>query len=149
MNTIQQYDDKAELRQLIADWSAAVSARDLDGTMAAYTPDTVLFDAMPPARTVGAEAIRNSWQQALPHFPDVFRSEHHDLTIEVDGDLAFVFGLHRFVPEPPDHCCGASWLRVTICFRRTDSRWQVVHEHVSVPFDPETGQAVFIPTRGE
>lgn len=32
------------------------------------------------------------------------------------------------------------------CFRRTDGRWRVAHEHGSVPFDPASGQAALIST---
>lgn len=146
MKTEQQQRDEAEIRTLIARWSKAVEAKDATAAVEAYTPGTVLYDLMPPARTVGAEAIRAVWERAFPHFPDTFRSEHRDLTVEVDGDVAFVHGLHHFVPEPADHPCGFTWMRVTACYRRIDGRWRVAHEHVSIPFDPATGQAAFITT---
>jgi ketosteroid isomerase-like protein len=34
-----------------------------------------------------------------------------------------------------------SWLRSTLGFRKIDGRWRVAHQHVSVPFDMESGQA--------
>lgn len=144
MKTEQQKRDEADIRELIARWSKAVEAKDAAAVVEAYTPGTVLYDAMPPARTVGVDAIQAVWEQAFPYFPDTFRSEHRDLTVEVDGDVAFVHGLHHFVPEPADHPCGSTWMRVTACYRRLDGRWRVVHEHVSIPFDPTTGQASLI-----
>lgn len=33
------------------------------------------------------------------------------------------------------------WVRATLCCRRFDGTWRIVHDHESVPFDPETGQA--------
>lgn len=144
MKTVQHWNDEAEIRELIARWSRAVEAKDAAGAVAACTPETVLFDAIPPHRTTGADAIRALWEQAFPHFPERFRSEHRDLAVEVDGDLAFVHGMHRFVPEPPGHSCGMSWMRVTACYRRIGGEWRVAHEHVSVPFDPMTGQASLI-----
>ena len=33
------------------------------------------------------------------------------------------------------------WNRATFCFRKIDGEWRITHEHDSVPFDPETGQA--------
>lgn len=140
----QATKDEDRIRDLIAGWSRAVEAKDAEAAVSAYTPETVLYDVMPPYRTVGAEAIREVWERAFPYFPDSFRSEHRDLSISVDGDVAFAHALHRFVPDPPDHPCGATWMRVTACYRRTTDGWRVAHEHVSVPFDPETGQAAFI-----
>jgi uncharacterized protein (TIGR02246 family) len=138
-----QQDERA-IRGLIAAWSRAVEAKDPDAITAAYTGETVLFDAIPPYRTVGAAAIRALWAECLPYFPERFRSEHADLSVDVDGDLALVTAMYRFVPEPAGHPCGDSWMRVTAALRRIDGHWRIVHEHVSRPFDPISSRAVAI-----
>jgi ketosteroid isomerase-like protein len=33
------------------------------------------------------------------------------------------------------------WWRATVCCRKVDGPWMVVHEHASAPFDAETGRA--------
>lgn len=136
--------DERDIRALIDRWSRAVEAKDTTAIVEAYTPETVLYDAIPPHRTVGAKAIGEAWAQCFPYFPETFRSEHKDLVVEVSGDLAFAHGLHHFVPEPADHACGATWMRFTVAYRRIDGEWRVAHEHVSVPFDPMTGKAAYI-----
>jgi PhnB protein len=136
--------DVEEIERLVSDWSRAVEAKDPEKIVANYGPDTVLFDAIPPARTVGARDIGRIWSECLPYFPEKFRSEHKDLTIHVDGDLAIVHGLHHFVPEPADHPAGSTWMRITIVFRRNGGGWRVIHEHVSIPFDPMTNAAVYL-----
>jgi len=35
-------------------------------------------------------------------------------------------------------------MRVTVGYRRIDGQWKVVHEHVSVPFNPMDNQVWFI-----
>lgn len=136
--------DIEEIERLVSDWSRAVEAKDAEKIVANYGPDTVLFDAIPPGRTVGARDIGRIWAECLPYFPEKFRSEHKDLTIHVDGDLAIVHGLHHFVPEPADHPAGSTWMRITVVFRRVAGSWRVIHEHVSIPFDPMTNTAVFL-----
>ena len=136
--------DIADIERLVLDWSRAVESKDAEKIVANYGPDTVLFDAIPPARTIGAREIGKIWAQCLPYFPEKFRSEHKDLTIHADGDLAIVHGLHHFVPEPADHPSGATWMRITVVLRRQVSGWQVVQEHVSIPFDPMTNKAVYL-----
>lgn len=128
--------DEAIIRQMIDDWSRALEAGDSEALTVNYTEDSVLFDACPPYKTVGKEGIKQVWEQCLPYFPEKFVSEHRDLQVEVSGDLAFVYGLHHFIPDPPDHPCGQNWLRITVCFRRIDGVWKVLHEHVSTPFNP-------------
>ncbi len=146
--TPRQQADETAIRALVAAWSRAVEARDANAIVAAYTPETVLYDAIPPGRIVGADAIAAVWEACFPYFPERFRSEHKDLVVEVDGDVAFVHGLHHFVPEPADHPSGATWMRVTACFRRIDGAWRVAHEHVSIPFDPMSGKAVHLGADG-
>ena len=133
--------DEAEIRGLISAWSRALEAKDLDGLVANYLPDALVYDVKPPHRTEGPAAIRQVWAACLPFFPDRFQSEHRDLKIAVGGDVAFVHGLHHMkVIDQPDHPAGQSWVRVTSCYRKVNGRWKVAHEHVSIPFDCATGR---------
>ena len=76
----------------------------------------------------------------MPYFPETFKSEHRDITIHISGDIALVHGLHHFVPTPADHPIGQNWMRISVCFRRIDGKWKVVHEHISVPFNTMNNQ---------
>jgi uncharacterized protein (TIGR02246 family) len=138
--------EEAEILDLIQQWSDAVEAKDPAGIVAAYDPDCVLFDAIPPYRIDGSAAIARVWEQCFPYFPDKFKSVHKDLSITVDGNMAIVHGLHQFEPEPADHPSGQTSMRVTVCYHRIAGKWRVIHEHVSVPFDPMSGKAEFIAT---
>jgi uncharacterized protein (TIGR02246 family) len=137
-------EDEAAIRRRISVWSAALEAKDVDGLVADYTPDAVLYDAIPPYLTVGRESIRRVWANCLPYFPEKFKSEYRDVVIHVSGDGAVMHGLHHFVAEPADHPCGQSWMRVTVAYRRINGRWMVTHEHASMPFNPMTNQVWFI-----
>lgn len=125
-----------EIRLQIAAWSRALEAKDVEAMMADYAEDAVLYDAIPAYKVVGREAIAQAWRQCLPHFPETFRSEHRDLEIRVSGDLATVFGLHHFAVDPPGHPCAQTWMRITVVFERRAGHWKVVHEHISIPFNP-------------
>lgn len=137
-------DDKQAILDLMAKWRTALEKKDVASMMVDYQPDAVLFDACPPYKTEGAEAIRKTWEACLPYFPEEFRSEHRDLQIHVDGDVAFVHGIHHFVPTPADHPCGQTWMRISIGLVRVEGHWKVAHEHCSVPFNPMTNQAWYV-----
>lgn len=139
MNTQEVNTDEAKIRGMIAAWSAALEAKDLDGLTADYAPDAVLFDAIPAYKKTGVEEIREVWSQCLPHFPETFKSEHRDIKIYVSGDAAFAHCLHHIIAD--DHPASKSWLRVTVGYRRIDGHWKVQHEHVSLPFNPLDNQA--------
>jgi ketosteroid isomerase-like protein len=135
--------DEAQIRQLIADQMSALGAKDLDRLMSHYAADVVIFDVKPPFQTKGAAALRRLWEACLPYFPDSFQTELRDLTLTVGGDLALAHWLWRFTGMEQDHPAMQTWIRSTAGYRRVRGGWQIVHEHVSVPFHPETGLAAF------
>jgi uncharacterized protein (TIGR02246 family) len=136
--------DEAAIRRMMEAWSAAVTAKDLEGITACYTADTMLYDAIPPFKTIGKAAIREAWANCLPHFPVPCIAAFQDAIVHVSGDIAIAHGLFHFLPTPPDHPAGQTWMRVTIGYRRTAGAWKVLHEHWSVPFNPMNNQAWFI-----
>ena len=137
-------EDEAAIRRVIAAWSRALEAKDLDGLVADYADDAVVFDAIPPYKTVGKEAIREVWANCLPYFPERFKSEHRDIVIHVTGDTAIMHGMHHFVPDLADDPIGQNWLRVTVGYRRINGQWKSVHDHISTPFNPMNSQAWMI-----
>lgn len=142
MNSIE--NDEQAILTLFAEWRSALERKDVSSMLKDYLHDAVMFDACPPYKTVGVEAIRNTWENCLPYFPDTFKSEHRDLQVRVDGDVAFVYGLHHFVPTPEDHPCGQTWMRVTMGLVRQGGAWKVAHEHASIPFNPMNNQAWYV-----
>ena len=53
-------------------------------------------------------------------------------------------GLQRLINEDTKEAATCGWVRVTVCYQRQQGAWSVIHEHVSVPFDPATSQAALI-----
>jgi ketosteroid isomerase-like protein len=136
------HHDEAQIRQLIVDQQSAICAKDVDRIMAYYTTDVIYFDCKPPFQTQGADALRRIWEECFPYFPDSFKTETRDLNIFVSGDLAFAHWLFRFTEMALDHPAMHTWLRFTAGYQRQQGKWQIVHEHCSVPFEPHTSQAV-------
>jgi len=135
--------DEAQIRQIIADTASAICAKDLDRIMAHYAQDLIIFDAIPPFQTKGADEFRHTWEACLPCFPDSFEIEMRDLSLTASGDLAMAHWLFHFTGMPKDRPAAQMWMRMTSACQRKQGKWQIVHEHCSVPFDPETSKAVF------
>jgi len=51
-------DAKARIRALIEDRTRAIRGRDVNGSIAAYVPDVLLFDVVDPLRSSGSAAVR-------------------------------------------------------------------------------------------
>jgi ketosteroid isomerase-like protein len=54
------------------------------------------------------------------------------------GDLAFGHALIRCGGTDAEGKEHKGWVRATWAARRHDGRWRIVHEHYSLPFDPES-----------
>ena len=64
-----------------------------------------------------------------------------DLTVVVRDDIAVTYGLNRMTTRDAGGATQESWSRGTRLFARRDGEWSMIHQHVSFPFDPETGAA--------
>lgn len=133
--------DEAEILRAIADQQSAVCAKHVDRIMGHYAAEFAVFNVKPPLQIRGTEEWRRVWETSLTHFPASFGMETRDMVITVIGELAVAHYLSRFTGLPGE----PFWIRVTAVYRRIAGRWLIVHEHSSLPFDPETSKAVFTP----
>lgn len=134
--------NEAQIRQLIADQQRAICTKNVDQIMSRYATEVIIFDVKPPFQTKGKEAWRQVWEECLPYFPNAFEIETRDLNITVNDDLAVAHWLFRFTGTE-DHPAMQTWMRVTAVCQNHQGEWQIRHEHLSVPFAPETSQAAF------
>jgi ketosteroid isomerase-like protein len=98
--------------------------------------DTVL----PLSRgSVTQRKIATEW---FASFDGPLTFEMRDLAISSHDGVAFAHSLHHVVGtkrsgEPVD-----MWFRSTTGLRKIDDRWQIVHEHISEPFDVQPSEAL-------
>ena len=57
-------------------------------------------------------------------------------------DVAVAHYLYRVSGTLKDGTEVNMWVRCTLGLQKLDGKWRIVHEHDSVPFDPQTGRAV-------
>ena len=126
--------DEAQIRRLIDTWAEAIRAKDVDAVMSHFAADIVTFDLAPPLQSTGADALRQSLEAWFPTFRGPVGYEVHDLSITTGDDVAFCRSLNRISGTRTDGEETDVWVRATVGLRRIDGRWQVTHEHSSVPF---------------
>lgn len=133
---------ETEIRQLVTAQQRAICTKDVEQIMSRYADEIVIFDVKPPFQTRGKESVRQLWEDCLPCFPDSFEMETRDLTITANHEIATAHWLFRFKGEQ-DHPAMQMWMRATAVCQRQQGTWQILHEHISVPFNPSNAQAVF------
>lgn len=132
---------REEIRRLHEDWFAASHRKDLDASMAPIDDTVVSYEHAAPLQYTSVEDIREECRRGFENAGDDFIWTVPDLKIVSDGDLAIAWGLNQMTDRLSDGSESVTWSRGTRVFRRVDGRWKMVHQHVSFPFDPETGLA--------
>jgi ketosteroid isomerase-like protein len=132
---------QSEVKALLDSRSEAVWIKDIDRLMSFYSPDIVYFDVVPGLQYIGSEALRPRFLDWFSSFEGSIGQEIGDLNISADGDIAVAYMLIRASGTLKDGPEVGYWVRVTTCCRRSNHRWLVTHEHVSLPVDVESGRA--------
>jgi len=136
-------EDEARLRALEDRYAKAVNAKDLDAIMQVYAPDGEdlhVFDLVPPRQYVGTTAYRKLWQEFIATFPGTLKFEISDLKVRADRTLGYGHKVQRIVGVDNTGQAVDITLRVTEVYRKFGDDWRIVHEHVSVPVDLNSGK---------
>jgi ketosteroid isomerase-like protein/uncharacterized protein YndB with AHSA1/START domain len=133
--------DEFAIYTLFTDRAEAIRAKDVDGSIAAYSPDVLKFDLAPPLASTGAQDSDGlkywygTWQGPIGY-------ELRDLSISAGADIAFSHSLNHMTGTTTDGEQTDLWFRETVCLRKTSGTWKIVHEHNSVPLYMDgTGKA--------
>lgn len=127
--------DENQLRTLIEDRAAAIRAKDAARATAPYAPDTVMFVLMPPSQPKPHDNAPNQSgvSEWFASFQGPIDCESRDLRITTSPEAAFAHHLLHISGVRPDGQPANYWLRETLGFRHLDGRWQITHQHQSVP----------------
>jgi len=140
--TTQHAVDEAGIRQHIDKVVEAIRVMDLEGMTSIYAPDMVLCHVQLPLQHVGAAATWRNWSDAFTAFQRPLGIEIRNLTITLDGDVAFAHRLNRLGTAWKNGNRSDFWVRATYCFRKINGKWLIAHHHASVPLDLENGRAL-------
>jgi ketosteroid isomerase-like protein len=132
---------ESEVRALYDNQFEAIGAKDLDRLMAVYSPDIVYFDVVPPLRYAGTAALRGRFSDWFDGYQGPIGMEVRDLGISTSEDIAIAHWLSRASGTLRNGRQVGSWVRATSCCQRSNQRWLVTHEHISLPVHLATGQA--------
>jgi ketosteroid isomerase-like protein len=135
--------EQAAIRALIDRWTKAEQEKNLDGAMSIYqrSPSLVAYDIVPPLQYKGWDAYRADYKAFFDQYDGPIEIEFRDLVIDADATFGYSHELARFSGTLKGGLKAAFWLRVTDVYRKIGDQWRVVHEHVSVPTNLETGKA--------
>jgi uncharacterized protein (TIGR02246 family) len=136
-------NNDAAVKAVYDQWAKAFEARDLDGIMAVYAPgdEVIAYDLVPPLEYKGRDAYRKDYRQFLDQFASPVHLEFKGMRIVSGSDVAFVHTLEKFSGKMKNGQSMELWLRATSGLQKINGKWLIVHDHISVPANMETGKA--------
>jgi uncharacterized protein (TIGR02246 family) len=137
-------DDYRPIRQLLADYAAAVLAKDVDAFVALYADDALIFELWGQWThdLASWREMATGWFAFLGEERSIV--EPADVRCSVSGDMAMLTAslTYRAVDAVGKELRSLD-NRLTWVLRQRGARWQVVHEHTSVPLSHEDGKGIF------
>lgn len=131
---------EAEIRREFEEWFRDAAAKDLDAVLTKIADDAVSYEHEAPLAYVGVGAIGEVCRNGFDVMKGEFRWDIPDLHVVVRDDIAVTWGLNHMRARQPGGEKVESWSRGTRVFQRIDGAWKLIHQHVSDPYDPETGR---------
>ena len=126
-------DTETSLRELLESWAEHTRLDRRDEILANHASTAVIFDVMPPLKYEGVEAYRRSWDEWQPATEGEFRFEFRELSIVSGDQVAFAFGIIECGGTRSDGTPLSDFVRATFCLRKEHDRWEIVHQHISMP----------------
>jgi ketosteroid isomerase-like protein len=129
----QSSKDESDILALVESINKAHYEKNAAAIVGPYAHNAVVCDLSPPLAHQGMNLqVKQAW---LDTWDGPIERDSRDFTITVNGDFAFAHGYYRLGGTP--RMAGrpiSFWMRATLCLRRDGGRWQIIHEHTSVPF---------------
>jgi ketosteroid isomerase-like protein len=122
-----------DIQALIERWAKAVREEDRPGIRAHHDSEMLMFDVPPPLLSRGLDAYMATWETFLSWSEKPVAFDFHDLEITAGNDVAFATAIGKCSGVSANRQREALDFRLTMCFRKIDGRWRVMHEHHSLP----------------
>jgi ketosteroid isomerase-like protein len=124
-----------QIRSLLEDRLEALRAKDAGRFIAGFDSSIVKFDLAPPLRESGPGVLDPAGLQWwLDTWDGNLLVDLAELTVAVDGSVAFCHCLEHIQGTRTDGERADMWTRSTLGLRKIDGAWKITHEHNSAPF---------------
>jgi ketosteroid isomerase-like protein len=132
--------DEKEIRKLYEEWFKDSGKKDLKKVMEKIDDNAVSYEHDTPLQYVGTDAIREVCRKGFEAMKGELDWNIPDLKIIIKDDIAITWGLNHMQAQEPGKEMIDLWSRGTRIFQKINGKWKMIHQHVSFPYDPETGE---------
>lgn len=135
------------VNELLENFQSAVLEQDVDKFISMYDINVHVFDSWSKWNIIGSAEWRKhveGWFSVLKRDNSVLKVSYEDCVVYENGDLASIHTNVRFSEFNSNkiefrHLTN----RFTFILKKIDSTWKIVHEHSSLPINPDDGKGIF------
>jgi ketosteroid isomerase-like protein len=131
-----------EVLAQIQRWDNAVVGVEIDDLVDQCAKDISMFDVS--SQLNGVDEYRTEWEKFSPFFAKGMKISRRNAKLYASEQLAVLHCHSKVESTALKDKIKMPWCRTTLCLQKTNDQWRVVHQHISMPIDMETGQAVFL-----
>lgn len=131
-----------EVLAVIQAWDQALLGQQVNNLMQQCATNITIFDVS--SQLNGLKQYKSEWEKFSPYFTEQMKISRRDVRMHVANDLV-VMHCHSRVENPIlKGKFEMPWCRTTLCLQKKEDVWLVVHQHISMPVDMITRQAIVI-----
>lgn len=134
--------DEEQLRALIEERVHAVRAKDPVPLAARQAGDLLSYGVLPPLMSRGSADAERTTRDWFDSYASDIGYDVREVEVRASGDLGFCGFIYHVSGTTTSGDEVSMWVRATLGCEKRDGTWLIVHDHESVPFDPESGQAL-------
>ncbi|MGB6407708.1 MAG: nuclear transport factor 2 family protein [Planococcus donghaensis] len=134
------------IQDVLTNYQKAVYEKDVDKFLLGYAEDVHIYDCWGEWEYTGTDAWRQvvaEWFNGLEE-KMLLKVEFHNELVKESDNLAYV---HSMVSYTAVDLTGKELRnmknRFTFIMIKTQDSWQIIHEHSSLPINPENDHAIF------
>jgi ketosteroid isomerase-like protein len=120
--------DKEALVAIVKDMSKSMTGA---RSTSQWAEDALWFD-IPPFASRGIPPAVTMFDKAFSNF-ESYESDFLETSVVVSGDMGIVCTIQRLTIALKNGNTQTLLVRETDCFEKRDERWQLIHQHASVP----------------
>ena len=141
---MSQIEPNAAIEAVMADYAAAVLAKEPTRLALLYAPDVRVFEAFGVWSFEGRQAwTRNleDWLGSIGN--ECVQAQFHDVRIVAHAEMGWLSAVVTYSAlDAAGHVLRSMQNRLSWLLTKNGERWVIAHEHTSVPVDFESKKAI-------
>lgn len=142
---IQIDGDKNIAQEVLAQvklWDQALIGANICELINQCSPEMRMFDVSCQLDSI--DAYKTEWEKFSPYFMEGMRIFRREMKLHASEKFAILHCLSKVANNTLKNELEMPWCRTTLCLKKIDDQWRIIHQHISLPVDMVTGKVLLM-----